>query len=190
MARLRDSSFKIQVGRVDTTLGTVPEAGALVFHKSLIQMFYADGFNWLPLQQEIDSLAAEEVAARLMELVAGVAQPFSMFDSVIYNIGGSYTTNIPAGSVTIAEDGDYQFNVTLELTGNSNNIECNIAIVINGTPETGYDVGLIRRNIAEVVTLSFPKTLSANDVLTFQISTDGNDDVTIKNTSLGIQKIV
>ena len=185
-----NSSFKIKAGGVPTTLGTVPEPGAIVFHRNLAQMFYGDGFNWIPLQQEIDSLALELLPAQLYQLTADTPAPMSVFDKVIYNTGDSYTTDEPGQSITVLNNGDYQFNVSFEIAGDVNAVRAHTAMLINGVPEDGYDAYLADRDTFYVHTLSYPKTLAANDVLTFQIECDGNDDITVRNFTMGIQNIV
>ena len=86
-----NSSFKVKVEVVDTDAGLIPEAGALIFDKSLNALVVGDGFNFLPLgggAAEKDTVAMRVATPIVQAVVAGVPiAPLTFFDTVVYQIG-------------------------------------------------------------------------------------------------------
>lgn len=192
MPNYKNSSFKVKAGSAPTTLGLEPEGGAILFHRGLQEMFFADGFNWLPFNQEIDSLAVSmPLEADPLDLTADTPAPFSFFDAVNYNIGDNFSTNIPAQQITSAAAHSVQLNLAFGFRVDTGNQDLTWQSLINGsTISDGYVTSVIGKNDTQRVSLSFPLEIGLGETLAFQVTAEKNTELIITDFNLGVQIIV
>ena len=188
----RNAAYKVKVGSAPTTLGFLPEAGAMLFNTDLGILFSADGFNWNPLGPggPIDSLATRLNAPLVVALAAATPLKVTFFDTIIYNTGGSYTPDLVLQQILFNITGNYQVNSGYEVSADQNNVVFASRMVINGVPGNAEVTTLGSKNTPYTLYGSDGVPFTAGDIVTVEFETSIACNLTYGNLSIGVQSIV
>jgi hypothetical protein len=194
MAQKTNSAFKVKVGTVLSTLGIVPEKGAILFDESQGGPVVGDGFNWLTFEASGDGIAlAANGDVFDNTMVAGVpVEPADYFSVIEYVIGTALTPVIIGQTVTINSDGSYRLNYFFNAQANTPNVTLLFDIAVNGVALGAPIVSFLPKKDTPV---SFSGQfvipgLVDTDELTLEIETDKSCELSRHGQKIGMTKVV
>jgi hypothetical protein len=187
----RNSSFKIKAGKVATTIGIVPEAGAFLFDKSIPGMVAGDGFNWLPVVPAVvkSSIATTLVTPTIVAYTIGVPYyPAVWYDTVVYQFG---TDIIVSGgdTLTLGKDMTLDFSSQFIVNSNQNNTTFKLETLINGTPINVQEVLLASNTLGYSILNIGAVLLSSGDVAEIRATADRNCDIELRSSDTGAREV-
>jgi len=171
-----NSAFKVKAGSVSTTLGIIPEMGAMLFDESQHAPVIGDGFNWLTFTPSIDAIALVANGDIYSDaMIASVPiEPADFFSIIRYNLGTAFTVSLPGQSVTINTTGSYRINYLFNAQSDAPNTTFLFDIAVNGTP-LGVPVQnfLGKKDVSVTFSGQFVVPgITATDILTLWIQSD------------------
>lgn len=192
--KLTNSSFKVKAGSVATTLGIIPEMGAILFDESQNTPVIGDGFNWLTFTPSIDAIALVangDIYSDAMTVGVPI-EPADFFSVIRYNLGTAFTVSIPGQSVTINTTGSYRINYFFNAQSDAPNTTFLFDISVDGTPLGVPIVNFLPKKDTPV---SFSGQfvvpgITATDILTLWIQSDKSATVQRFGQEIGISLVV
>ena len=191
---LKNSAFKVKAGSVATTLGIIPEKGAILFDESQNTPVIGDGFNWLTFTPSIDAIALVangDIYSDAMTVGVPI-EPADFFSVIRYNLGTAFTVSIPGQSATINTTGSYRINYLFNAQADTPNIMFLFDVAMDGTP-----LGVPLQNFLpkKDTPVSFSGQfvipgITATDVLTLWIQSDKTATVQRFGQEIGISLVV
>ena len=191
---LKNSAFKVKAGSVATTLGIIPEKGAILFDESQNTPVIGDGFNWLTFTPSIDAIALVangDIYSDAMTVGVPI-EPADFFSVIRYNLGTAFTVSIPGQSVTINTTGSYRINYFFNAQSDAPNTTFLFDISVDGTPLGVPIVNFLPKKDTPV---SFSGQfvvpgITATDILTLWIQSDKSATVQRFGQEIGISLVV
>lgn len=162
----------------------------MVYHRNLKAVFFGDGFNWLPFQRQIDSLALELETPVTLVLQDLIQSQITYFDGELYNIGTMFTSDIPGQTVTFNNDGGAWFNIHWTGQSDTGNLTLLLEGLLNGVQVYSQEVFMDQRNVPYLFSNTLPLDVLTNDVLTLVVTPDRDADLIISGVAMGVQKVV
>ena len=176
-----------------TDAGLIPEAGALIFDKSLNALVVGDGFNFLPLGggAVVKDAMALSVATPIVQAVVAATPiaPLTFFDTVVYQIGTGITPTI-GDTITLSETYTVDISSDWSFISSVPQQQITVETLIDGVAQPNPRVvnllvaGLVYQN---AYINSLPMT--TGEVITLRLTAIKTGNVTIQAANVGMHEV-
>ena len=186
-----NQNFKIKCGTVETVEGLVPEAGAIIYDRSLQLVLVGDGFKWVSISANTGnnaSLSLQQVTPVDIVLVANTPKtPIAFADTVVDQVLALITATLP-DTVTITDDMDVDIQANFELLTDTPNVTLITRTLINGAKAKE-----VTRSLTKGVTQSFSSTarytVTNPSIFTIEMEANRNCTVRLQANALGFAQV-